>query len=80
MYPNPATEAATLTLATLATLARSGYALRLTDALGCFVWSSLVPAGQTAVTVPLAGQPVGLHLLYLGGPNVFSASWKVMYE
>ena len=77
LYPNPVTEATTLTLAAPA---RSGHFLRLTDALGRLVWSAPVPAGQTAVTVPLAAQPVGLYLLHLSGPDVVSASCKVVHE
>ena len=56
LHPNPAAEAATLTLAQPA---RAGSFLRLTDALGRSVWSAPVPAGQSVVVVPLAGQPAG---------------------
>ncbi|WP_210516492.1 T9SS type A sorting domain-containing protein [Hymenobacter terricola] len=76
LHPNPATDAATLTLATPA---RPGCALRLTDALGRPVWSATVPTGQTTITVPLAGQPAGLYLLHLSGPNAM-ANWKLTHE
>ncbi|MGY3089732.1 hypothetical protein ACVWYF_002780 [Hymenobacter sp. UYAg731] len=77
LHPNPAAEAATLTLAQPA---RAGYSLRLTDALGRSVWSAPVPAGQSAVAVPLAGQPAGLYLLHLAGPDGATATWKLTHE
>ncbi|MGY3089733.1 hypothetical protein ACVWYF_002781 [Hymenobacter sp. UYAg731] len=77
LHPNPAPEAATLTLAQPA---RAGYALRLTDALGRAVWSAPVAAGQSAVAVPLAGQPAGLYLLHLTGPDGATATWKLTHE
>lgn len=77
LYPNPAPEAATLTLATPA---RSGSVLQLTDALGRIVWSTTVPTGQTDVTVPLAGQPAGLYLLRLNNTEGTSATWKLNHE
>ena len=77
LAPNPAAETATLTLAQPA---RSGTTLRLTDALGRVVWSAPVAAGQAAVAVPLAGQPVGLYLLYLSGPGGTAASWKLNHD
>ncbi|MBF9222244.1 T9SS type A sorting domain-containing protein [Hymenobacter ruricola] len=76
LHPNPATESATLTLAQPA---RAGHTLRLTDALGRTVWSAPVPAGQTAVAVPLAGQPAGLYLLHLSGAEA-SGTWKLVHE
>ncbi|MFD2718330.1 T9SS type A sorting domain-containing protein [Hymenobacter monticola] len=77
LHPNPATEAATLTLAQPA---RAGQTLRLTDALGRTVWQSPVPASQTALTVPLAGQPAGLYLLHLSGGEGSTATWKLTHE
>ena len=77
LHPNPAAEAATLTLAQPA---RPGTFLRLTDALGRAVWSAPVPAGQLAVAVPLAGQPAGLYLLHLTGPDGANAVWKLTHE
>lgn len=77
LAPNPATETATLTLAQPA---RPGHTLRLTDALGRQVWSTPVAAGQTAVAVPLAGQPAGLYLLHISGANGTVASWKLVHE
>lgn len=77
LHPNPAAEAATLTLATPA---RTGTTLRLTDALGRAVWRAPVPAGQSAMAVPLAGQPVGLYLLHLSGPNGAAGTWKLTHE
>jgi hypothetical protein len=77
LHPNPATEAATLTLARPA---RPGHALRLTDALGRSVWSAPVPTGQTAILVPLAAQPPGLYLLHLSGPDATSPIWKLTHE
>ena len=76
LHPNPAAEAAILTLAAPA---RPGYALQLTDALGRTVWSGPVPAGQTSVAVPLAGQPAGLYLLHLSGGET-TATWKLNRE
>ena len=77
LHPNPATAAATLTLAQPA---RAGTALRLTDAMGRAVWSVPVPAGQSAVAVPLAGQPAGLYLLHYTGPDGANATWKLTHE
>ena len=77
LAPNPATETATLTLAQPA---RPGTTLHLTDALGRSVWRAPVAAGQTAVAVPLAGQPDGLYLLHLSGPEGTAASWKLHHE
>lgn len=77
LHPNPASEAATLTLAQPA---RTGTTLRLTDALGRAVWRAPVPAGQSAVAVPLAGQPAGLYLLHLSGPNGAAGTWKLTHE
>ena len=77
LAPNPATEAATLTLALPA---RPGMVLRLTDALGRVVWSTPVVAGQTAVAVPLAGLAVGLYLLRLNGGEMPGASWKLLHQ
>ena len=77
LHPNPAAEAATLTLAQPA---RAGTYLRLTEALGRAVWRAPVPAGQSAVAVPLAGQPAGLYLLHLTSPDGTNATWKLNHE
>ena len=77
LHPNSAAEAATLTLAQPA---RPGTTLHLTDALGRAVWTAPVPAGQTAVAVPLAGQPAGLYLLHLTGPDGATATWKLTHQ
>lgn len=76
LAPNPAAEAATLTLARPA---GPGTALRLTDALGRTIWHSSLAAGQTTVAVPLAGRPAGLYLLHLSGPAA-TATWKLVCE
>jgi hypothetical protein len=77
LHPNPAAEAATLTLAQPA---RAGLVLRLTDALGRAVWQAPVPAGQTALNVPLAGRPAGLYLLHLSGGEGSTGTWKLTHE
>ena len=77
LAPNPALEAATLTLAQPA---RVGHALRLTDALGRQIWSAPVPAGQTSVSVPLAGLAVGFYVLHLVSAEGTSATWKLNHE
>ncbi len=76
LHPNPAADAATLTLATPA---RPGCSLRLADALGRTVWVFPVPTGQSVIAVPVAGQPAGLFLLHLTGPET-SATWKLTHE
>ncbi|MBO2009634.1 T9SS type A sorting domain-containing protein [Hymenobacter negativus] len=76
LHPNPATDIATLILAQPA---RTGTSLHLSDALGRTVWSTAVPAGQTDVAVPIAGQPAGLYLLHLSSPGTTS-SWKLTHE
>ena len=77
LSPNPAAEAATLTLAAPA---RSGAALRLTDALGRHVWSGPVPAGQLAAAVPLAGRPAGVYLLQVQRPEAASVTLRLVKE
>ena len=77
LAPNPAAEVVALTLTQPA---RPGTTLRLTDALGRVVWSAPVAAGQTAVAVPLTGQPVGMYLLHLDGPEGTAASWKLNHD
>ena len=77
LAPNPAAGVASLTLAQPA---RPGTTLHLTDALGRTVWHGSVPTGQTAVAVPLAGQPAGFYLLHLSGPAAPSATWKLAHE
>lgn len=72
-HPNPATL-------TLAQPAQPGASLRLTDALGRFVWRAPMPAGQSAVAVPLAGQPAGLYLLHLTSADGTNTTWKLTYE
>ncbi|WP_460551481.1 T9SS type A sorting domain-containing protein [Hymenobacter daeguensis] len=76
LHPNPATVAATLTLAQPA---RAGHRLALTDALGRTVWSAPLATGQTTATVPLTGQPAGLYLLHLSGAGT-NGSWKLTHE
>ncbi|MBJ6108373.1 T9SS type A sorting domain-containing protein [Hymenobacter sp. BT523] len=76
LHPNPATDAAVLTLAQPA---RAGQFLRLTDALGRTVWNAPVSASQTTVAVPLAGRPAGLYLLHLSSPDA-TATWKLTHE
>ena len=77
LYPNPATDQATLTLAEPA---RAGHTLRLTDALGRTVWQAAVPTGRVVLPVPLAGQPAGLYLLHLRGTTGTTATWKLTHE
>ena len=77
LAPNPATDAATLTLAQPA---RPGTVLHLTDLLGREVWQVAVAAGQTTLVVPLAGQPAGLYLLRMSGENAPLATWKLVRE
>jgi hypothetical protein len=74
LHPNPATEAATLTLAAPAL---PGSTLALTDALGRRVWSTTLAAGQTTLAVPLAGQAAGLYLVQLLAPDTAPLTWKL---
>ncbi|MBO2009633.1 T9SS type A sorting domain-containing protein [Hymenobacter negativus] len=76
LHPNPATEAATLTLMQPA---RPGHQLYLTDALGRTVWNAPLSVDQTTVAVPLVGQPTGLYMLHLSGPEA-TGSWKLLHE
>ncbi len=76
LAPNPAADAATLTLAQPA---HPGTRLVLRDALGRTVWTAPVPAGQSVLPVPLAGRPAGLYVLHLSGPDA-TASWKLLHE
>ncbi len=75
LHPNPATATTTLTLASPAS---PGCTLALTDALGRRVWSTPVTTGQTALLVPLTGQPVGLYLVQLLAPNAAPLTWKLL--
>ncbi len=77
LAPNPATEAATLTLAQPA---RPGTVLHLSDVLGREVWSTPVAAGQITQVVPLAGQPAGVYLLRMSEENAPAATWKLVRE
>ncbi|RZK19060.1 MAG: T9SS type A sorting domain-containing protein [Hymenobacter sp.] len=74
LHPNPATEAATLTLAA-PTL--PGSTLALVDALGRRVWRTELAAGQTAILVPLASQATGLYLVQLLAPSAAPLTWKL---
>lgn len=74
LYPNPATSAATLTLAAPA---RAGTTLALLDALGRRVWSVPVTTSQTALRVPLAGRPAGLYLVQLAAPGAAPRTWRL---
>lgn len=74
LHPNPATEAATLTLAA-PTL--PGSTLALIDALGRRVWSTNLPPGQTTIAVPLTGQSSGLYLVQLLTANAAPLTWKL---
>ncbi|RZL04541.1 MAG: hypothetical protein EOO62_21020 [Hymenobacter sp.] len=74
LHPNPATEAATLTLAAPT---MPGSTVALTDALGRRVWSTDLAPGQMAIQVPLAGQAGGLYLVQLLVPNAAPLTWKL---
>lgn len=76
LHPNPATEAATLTLAA-PTL--PGSTLALTDALGRRVWSAALTPGQTTVIVPLTSQASGLYLVQLLTANAAPLTWKLYH-
>ena len=76
LHPNPAADGATLTLAAPAL---PGTTLALTDARGRRVWSTPVAAGQTALPVPLAGQPAGLYLVQLLAPAAAPLTWKLTH-
>jgi hypothetical protein len=74
LHPNPAAEAATLTLAAPT---RPGTVLTLTDALGRRLWSHEVAPGQTSLPVTLAGQQAGLYLVQLLAPGAAPLTWKL---
>lgn len=74
LAPNPAADAATLTLAAPAP---AGTTLALLDALGRRVWSAPVPAGQTALPLPLAPMPAGLYFVQLLAPGAPPITWKL---
>ena len=74
LHPNPATEAAMLTLVAPT---QPGTTLALTDALGRRVWSMPLAPGQNNITVPLAGQAPGLYLVQLLTTNAAPLTWKL---
>lgn len=74
LYPNPATDAATLTLNEPA---QPGSTLVLTDALGRQVWRTAAAANQTTFAIPLANQPAGLYLVQLLTPGAAPLTWKL---
>jgi len=76
LHPNPAPEAAMLTLVVPA---RPGTVLALTDALGRRVWSSEVTPGQTVLPLSLANQPAGLYLVQLLVPGAAPLTWKLQH-
>ncbi|RZL04824.1 MAG: hypothetical protein EOO62_20425 [Hymenobacter sp.] len=77
LAPNPATEAATLTLAAPAP---PQAVLALTDALGRQMWHTPVATGQLKVTIPLAGTPAGLYLVQLLVPAAPPLTWKLVRQ
>jgi hypothetical protein len=77
LHPNPASEAATLTLTTST---QPGTVLTLIDALGRRVWSRAIIPGQTVLPVPLASQPAGLYLVQLLAPGAAPLTWKLNHE
>lgn len=74
LHPNPATDAATLTLTEPT---KPGSTLILTDALGRQVWRTAVAANQTVLPIPLANQPAGLYLVQLLLPGGAPLTWKL---
>lgn len=74
LHPNPATEAATLTLAAPA---RAGTSLTLTDALGRRVWTRPVATSQVVLPIPLTSLPAGLYLVQLLAPGATLQTWKL---
>jgi hypothetical protein len=74
LHPNPAAEAATLTLAAPT---QPGTVLALTDALGRRVWSAEIAPGQTTLPIPLTSQPAGLYLVQLLAPSAAPLTWKL---
>ncbi|RZL12360.1 MAG: T9SS type A sorting domain-containing protein [Hymenobacter sp.] len=73
LHPNPATDAATLTLATPIL---PGTTLALTDALGRCIWRTELVPGQTTIAVPLTGQASGLYLVHLATAHT-TLTWKL---
>jgi hypothetical protein len=74
LHPNPASDAATLTLAAPT---QPGTVLVLTDALGRRVWNREIAPGQTVLPVPLANHPAGLYLVQLLAPGTTPLTWKL---
>ena len=77
LFPNPAADAAVLTLAAPA---RPGTRLVLRDALGRLLWQTPVPAGHTEAAVPLVGRPAGLYLLQVEQPKAASVTLRLNKE
>ena len=77
LFPNPAANAAVLTLAAPA---RPGTRLVLREALGRRLWQAPVPAGQTEAAVPLAGRPAGLYLLQVEQPQAATVTLRLNKE
>jgi len=76
LHPNPATDAATLTLSQPA---RPGSTLVLSDALGRQVWATSVAPGQNSLSIPVASQPAGLYLVQLLMPGAAPLTWKLQH-
>ncbi len=76
LYPNPATDAATLTLNEPT---RPGSMLVLTDALGRRVWDMALVPSQTVLSIPLTNQPAGLYLVQLLAPGSAPLTWKLQH-
>ena len=77
LHPNPATDAATLTLNEPT---QPGSTLALTDALGRRVWSSEIASGQTVLPITLANQQAGLYLVQLLTPGAAPLTWKLQKQ
>jgi len=77
LAPNPATEAAMLTLAAPT---QPGTVLALTNMLGRTLWRTPIAVGQLRLAVPLGGQPAGLYLVQLLVPAASPYTWKLVKE
>jgi hypothetical protein len=77
LHPNPAAEAATLTLTAPA---QPGMRLLLRDALGRTIWQTAVGTGQTTVPVSLRGQPAGMYLLQIDWAQAAPVSMRLVKE
>jgi hypothetical protein len=77
LYPNPASQEATLRLLAPAP---AGSQLTLLDATGRKVWQQAIGRGQGAVPIPLSALPSGLYVVQLHMPGEAPVALRLQHQ